>query len=171
MPDLDGCEAAQPAAHLRPWMSQFRYDHPDPARNVFVMMRFQDTSCMRNIVDGIKDALNPRGYHVIRADDRDYSGELWTNVQLCMIGSKLGVAVFEDLDKREHDSNIGIELGYMLALNRRCLILKEQRLPSLPIVIGHRLYRVFDAFDATSTTRQAVTDWIVRDVEGRNSAR
>jgi hypothetical protein len=120
---------------------------------------------MQDIVEAIRTALTPRGYHVIRADDRDYSGELWTNVELCIVGSGLGIAVFEDVDERHHDPNVGLELGYMLALNRRCLILKERRMASLPIVISHRLYRTFDVFDVSGTVSQSIHDWITRDLE------
>ncbi len=150
--------------HLEPHLRQFLADHPDPARNVFLMMRFLDSPQMRSIEESLRNALQERGFTAIRADDRDYTGELWTNVELCMVGSHLGVTVFEDIEQREFNPNISLELGYMLARRHRCLILKERRLPDLPTDVVHRLYKPFDAFNIEETVRAQVLRWIDVDL-------
>lgn len=150
--------------HLEPGLREFLADHPDYERNVFIMMRFLNTDQMRAIHRAIVEALARRGYSGIRADDRDYSGELWTNIELCMIGCKLGIAVFEDVEQRDFNPNVSLELGYMLGRQKRCLILKERRLPNLPADVIHRLYRPFDIFKIGESIDAEVGHWLDVDL-------
>lgn len=156
--DLTGVE------HLEPALREFIADHPDPDRNVFVMMRFRQNERMDAIHNTISTTLAGLNFHAIRADDRDYTGELWTNVQTCMTGSKFGIAVFEDIDDRDFNPNVSLELGYMLAARKRCLILKEQRLPTLPADVLHRLYKDFDMFRIQETISHQLDRWIRVDL-------
>ncbi len=156
--DLRGLE------HLEPALREFIADHPDPERSAFVMMRFRETEQMNSIHAAIRDTLEPLGFHAIRADDRDYTGELWTNVQVCMTGCSLGIAVFEDIDDRDFNPNVSLELGYMLARHKRCLILKERRLPALPADVVHRLYKDFDMFKIGETISHQVDRWLRIDL-------
>ena len=128
------------------------------------MMRFIDSPPMNRIHHAIRQALEERGFDPIRADDRDYTGELWTNIEVCMIGSRLGIAVFEDIEERQFNPNVSLELGYMLGRARRCLILKEERLPSLPADVIHRLYKTFDMFNIEESVRAEVLRWIDIDL-------
>lgn len=153
-------------AHLEPFLRAFLEDHPDPTKNVFVMMRFLETEQMRGVDEAIRRALRERDFHPVRADDRDYTGELWTNIEVCMTGCHLGIAVFEDIEQREFNPNVSLELGYMLGKRRRCLILKERRLPELPTDVIHRLYKPFDMFNIDNTVRAQVLRWIDVDLGG-----
>lgn len=159
--DLSGVE------HLAPSLSVFLDDHAEPSRNVFVMMRFDGTPQLAAIMRAIRDELATHGYAGVRADDRDYTGELWSNVQVYMHGCTLGIAVFEDIDVRTHNPNVALELGYMIGRQRRCLILKEQRLPQMPTDVVHRLYKPFDAFDIEQTVRNQVRTWVEVDLRNR----
>lgn len=150
--------------HLEPYLLTFLDDHPDPERSVFLMMRFRNSDQMRDIHETLTTSLGERGLQGIRADDRDYTGELWTNIEVCMAGSNLGIAVFEDIDERDFNPNVSLEVGYMLGRGKRCLILKEQRLPNLPTDLMHRLYKPFDAFDIASTVRAQVLRWVDVDL-------
>jgi hypothetical protein len=152
--------------HLAPFLQTFLEDHPDPTKNVFIMMRFFDSPQMRSIHKAINKALLERGYHGVRADDRDYSGELWTNIEVCMVSCQLGLAVFEDIEERYFNPNVSLELGYMLARGRRCLILKERRLPNIPTDVIHRLYKPFDMFNIHESVQAQVLRWIDVDLGG-----
>ncbi len=151
-------------AHLDRAFMSFLEEHPDPRRNVFVMMRFIDNPQMNKIYATIKSSLAVRGIHATRADDRDYTGELWSNIEVYLTCCHLGIAVFEDIEKRDFNPNVSLELGYMLGRRRRCLILKEQRLPNLPADVVHRLYKPFDMFDISTSVDQQVGRWIDVDL-------
>jgi hypothetical protein len=153
---------------MRAAADAFLSDHRDLSRNVFVMMRFSQTPQMLAITEAIRSTLRQRNYHAIRADDRDYTGDLWMNAELCARGCELGLAVLEDVHRQGHDLNIALELGFMRALQRRCLILREQTLPQLPTMLVHRFYRTFDMFDIEASIERSVSTWLEVDI--RDSA-
>lgn len=150
--------------HLEPHLREFLNDHPNPDRNVFVMMRFLRSDQLDQAHAAIRDTLAPKGFHAVRADDRDYTGELWSNVEVYMTGCKYGIAIFEDIESRDFNPNVSLELGYMLGRRKRCLILKEQRLPDLPADVVHRLYKPFDMFNITDSVSREVARWVDVDL-------
>jgi hypothetical protein len=151
-------------SHLEPSLRQFLDDHPNPDRNVFVMMRFMQTDQMGEIYSAIRDTSASYGFHVVRADDRDYTGELWSNIEVYMTCCHYGVAVFEDIDRRDFNPNVSLELGYMLGRRKRTLILREKRLPDLPADVVHRLYKPFDMFAISESVSREVRRWIEVDL-------
>jgi hypothetical protein len=150
--------------HLEPHLREFLQDHPDPDKNVFVMMRFQPTAQLEQVHATIKESLAARGFHAVRADDRDYTGELWSNIEVYMACSRFGIAVFEAIDAQDFNPNVSLELGYMLGRRKRVLILKEQRLPNLPADVVHRLYKPFDMFNIESSVAREVGRWVDVDL-------
>jgi hypothetical protein len=151
-------------AHLEPHLRDFLNDHPDPDKNVFVMMRFLTSPQLDEVHASIRDTLATRGFHAVRADDRDYTGELWSNIEVYMTCCRLGIAVFEDIESRDFNPNVSLELGYMLGRRKRCLILKEQRLPDLPADVVHRLYKPFDMFNVGVSVSREVARWVDVDL-------
>ncbi|GIG22715.1 hypothetical protein Cch01nite_34390 [Cellulomonas chitinilytica] len=139
----------------------YRAHHPEPT--VLLLMRFGGSAVLRGIDAGVRSAGARFGRDVVRADDRDYTGELWANVALCLHNSDLVVAVLEEIDGR-CDANVMVELGFALSSGRRCLILVEHRRPALPTVLRHRLTREFDAYDVPGSVQTQVEDWFRRDL-------
>ena len=153
--------------HLEAPLQSFLTDHPRHDRNVFVMMRFAPHAQLNETYRAVKDTLASRGFDATRADERDYTGELWTNIQTYIHGSKYGIAIFEDFaGVREFNPNVSLELGYMVARQKRTLILKEQTLPSIPTDVMHRLYRPFDIFNIETSVESEVGKWVDVDLQG-----
>lgn len=150
--------------HFSRFFFAFLKDHPDIGRNVFLMMRFKTGIQYDEIHAAIQDQLKPYGLSVLRADDKDYTGDLWENVCLYMLGSSYGVAVFEEIDSREFNPSVALELGFMLAHNKRCLILKDRRMSQMPTDIVGKLYKEFDTYRITETVEVALKSW-VHDIE------
>lgn len=150
--------------HLVPYLRQFMGDHPVYDRNVFIIMRFSDRPEIRQIHASIKAALADYGLRGIRADDRDYTGELWSNVEVYLTGCKYGIAVFEDAQDANYNPNVGLELGYMIGRRKRTLILKDRDLPSLHADVLHRLYSAFDMNDIDGSIRREVGRWVGVDL-------
>src|SRR4051794_33263445 len=128
------------------------------------MMRFLQSQQLNDIYEAIKSAFASRGFHAVRADDRDFTGELWSNIEVYMACCNLGVAVFEDIEQRDFNPNVSLELGYMLGRRKRCLLLKEQRLPNLPADVVHRLYKPFDMFDISTSITREILRWVDVDL-------
>lgn len=132
--------------------------------NVFVMMRYRSAGEYRLIEDAIREALAQFGLTARLAKDRALVEDLWRNVELYMLHSRYGVAVFEVIDEHEFNPNISLELGYMYALRRRCLLLKDRRMPRVPTDVGGRIYRDFDALDLPASVSRQVSEWCERDL-------
>ena len=152
-------EASRKDAHRA-----YRRDHPRPT--TLLLMRFDNTPTMRGIDAGVRAAAGRHGRDVVRADDRDYTGELWTNVALCMHHSDLVIAVLDQVEKSDCDANVMVELGFALAAGLRCLILVERRLHEVPAVLRHRLAYTFDALELPGSIDRQVDDWLARNKEG-----
>jgi len=150
--------------HYARFMPAFLRDHPHPEANVLLMMRFRTGVQYAAVTTALRENFANYGLHVLRADDKDYTGDLWENVCLYVLGSRFGVAVFEEIDEREFNPNIALELGFMLALNKRCLILKDQRMPRLPTDIIGKLYKEFDTYAIPETVAIAISSW-ARDMD------
>lgn len=150
--------------HLEPYLRNFLEDHPAPSRNVFIMMRFSATDQMKQIHDAIVAGLAEHGMNAVRADDRDYTGELWSNIEVYLTGCQYGIAVFEDIEQRDYNPNVSLELGYLMGRAKRTLLLKEKRLPNMPSDVVHRLYKEFDGYDIENSVKREVGTWITRDL-------
>ncbi len=138
--------------------AHFLRDHPEPKDNVFLVMRLDPSPLRTRMQSMVRAAAQDAGCTAIRADDADYSGELWTNVKVCMDNSSLAVAIFDDEDR--HAENLAVELGYLFARDTPCLILREQRLGPPVAMLAHRLHTRFDALDLEGTLIPALHDWL-----------
>ena len=81
-----------------------------------------------------------------------------------MMGCKYAVCVFEEIDEREFNPNVGIEYGFLRAMNRQVLLLKEQRVPTMPTDMIGKMYRSFDSYKITHSLLQQLGLWAERDL-------
>jgi hypothetical protein len=103
--------------------------------SVFVMMRFPDARTMspdklvmlEAIFKTIRDELARYGLNARRADDKTYATDrqLWDNLCVYMLGCKYGLAVLEDRSGDELNPNVTLEYGFMRALGRDAVLVKE----------------------------------------------
>src|SRR5689334_24260216 len=92
------------------------FDHPNSRANVFLMMRFRESAQYRELHEVLRAELDHYGLHLLRADDKSYADWLWASVEAYMAACDFGIAVFEQIDDRDFNPNVSLELGYMLAL-------------------------------------------------------
>lgn len=147
--------------YLSPYVAALLKDAPEYEQNIFIIMRFVPAPPMEAIYDVICSSLVRMGLRPLRADHKSYHHELWSNVCTYMIGCSKALVVFEDIELREFNPNVALEFGFMRALNKPCLILKEKRLPKPPTdIIGH-LWKEFDSFKPGETIPQQIRKWLV----------
>lgn len=124
---------------LVPILRGFLADH-EFDRNVFGMTRFP-TEGSANPPDPVRDALEiarrvcaAHGLELHLASDRQLHDDLWMNVAAHMWASRYGIGFFEDLAKppRGLNYNLTTEVGSMLITGRRCCLLKDPSIESLP---------------------------------------
>lgn len=124
------------------------------------MVRFRDSEHYKKISKVIGEILREYSLRLIRADFKHYHDELWGNVQHCMDQSDYGIAVFEQINEQVTSPNVSLELGYMFARKKKCLLLKEKSVVQLQAdLLGH-LCRVFDADRIEETVGAELRNWL-----------
>lgn len=129
-------------------------------RSVFVMMRFRNTTESSVMRETIRASLKDADLTAYFADELSLADDLWDNVCTYMCGCRFGVAVVEEIEERSFNPNVAIEIGFMQALQRKVLVLKDRRVPMLPTDLAGRLYREFDSYNLAPTVRQAIGSWV-----------
>jgi len=150
--------------HVPPEIQQsirdFRLDHPDPRKVAFLMMKYGKTKAHENIVEGIKQALAPQGIVALRADAKDYHADLYPNILTYLHGCGFGIAVFERIEQEEFNPNVSLEVGYMIALEKRVCLLKDRTLPKLHTDLVSKLYKEFDPQDPIASIPPVLKKWM-----------
>ena len=141
-------------------LQQFGSDHPRPKEAAFLMMRFATTKAHQQIVSAIRAALAKYNLRVLRADDKQYHDDLFSNIQTYMHGCGFGIAVYERIEQDDFNPNVSLEVGYMSALGKPVLLLKDKTLRVLQTDLIGRLYRVFDPLDPEGTIPAPVEKWL-----------
>jgi len=125
----------------------------------FIMMPFSTSGPTEALRQYVQYALARYGVITTRADDKAYSEDLWENIKIYMHAADFGIAIYEQIDSKNYNPDVSIEVGYMMALGTPTCLLKEKRLPHLPTDIAGRLYYEFDIFDPKDSIAAAINKW------------
>jgi hypothetical protein len=146
-------------AHLHESLQRFFDDNGD-GPTAFVMMKFGQTQAHSAILAAIRSVLEGWGVRALRADDREYHPDIFSNIQTYMHGCTFGIAVFERLEGDDFNPNVSLEVGYMQALQKRTCLLKDKTLKSLNTDLVGKLYRSFDTQNSTHTIPPVLDGWL-----------
>jgi hypothetical protein len=141
-------------------IDRLRTKYPDPKKLGFLVMRFTKAKPFDNIVQTIRQTAEAHGLAVIRADEHEFHSDLWGNVRTFLHGCGFGIAVYERIDTDEHNANVGLEVGYLMAMNKPVLLLKDKNLKSIQSDLAGKLYKQFDPHDAQGTIPDMLTKWL-----------
>jgi nucleoside 2-deoxyribosyltransferase len=147
-------------AYLENCLSKFSEDNVDFRKNLFLIMRFQNQNPFPEIVATIRRVCDTHGLKALRADDREYTDDVWDNVMTYMYGCSSAIAVFDQINYREFNPNVALEVGFMLAQRKPVLLLKDTAIPALPTDIVGKRYRPFDTYDPIITIPPQIGKWI-----------
>jgi hypothetical protein len=96
------------------------------------MTKFDDKNVrLTEILSELRTILKRYGYNPFRADDKMYLADrdMWNNVCVYMLCCKQGIALLENHSRQEYNPNVAIEYGFMRALNKRTLLLRDSGFP------------------------------------------
>jgi hypothetical protein len=141
-------------------IDRFRERYPDPKRTGFLIMRFAAEKPYARIVDAIRETAKEHQLTVLRADDHEFHTDLLSNVRTYLHCCGFGIAVYDRIKTDEPNANVGLEVGYCMAMNKPVLLLKDQTIPKLQTDLAGRLYRDFDAHDPIGTIPGQLTKWL-----------
>jgi hypothetical protein len=157
---LVGLELPSEHHYLEIFLQQFHQDHPEFEKNVFLIMRFQDQPPFENILRAIQDTCGKLNLKVLRADNKEYTDDLWDNVMTYMYGCKSAIAVFDQINYREFNPNVAMEVGFLLSQCKKVLLLKDLAIPVMPTDIAGKIYRPFNTHDPRGTIPPQIEKWV-----------
>ncbi|MGH2828622.1 MAG: hypothetical protein ACRDKF_16805 [Actinomycetota bacterium] len=150
---------------LREFADEYSFD-----LSVFGMTRFPDEQedekgpdPVQSALDVAKDVCEKHGLKFHLADDQAFSDDLWTNVAGHMWASRYGIAFFENRRERGVNYNLTMEVGSMLMTGRRCALLKDTSVKTLPTDLVGKIYKKIDLNDLDSVAKQ-LHSWIRDDL-------
>lgn len=141
-------------------LDRLRERYPDPKKLGFLVMRFTAAKPFERIVAVIKETVAKHGLAVVRADEAEYHADLWGNVRTHLHGCGFGIAVYERIDTEEPNANVGLEVGYLMAMNKPVLLLKDKTVKTLHSDLAGKLYKPFDPHDPEGTIPNQLTRWL-----------
>jgi hypothetical protein len=153
-------EASPFPTELAESLKRFRKEHSDSSKCAFIMMRFGTTRAHSEIVQSIRDALGSHEIMALRADDKDYHDDLFWNILTYIYGCDFGIAVFERIEQEEFNPNVSLEVGYMMALRKPVLLLKDRTLKNLNTDLVGKLYKTFDPQSISESVAPQLQRWL-----------
>ena len=139
---------------------RLRAKYPDPKKLGFLVMRFTKGKAFEAIVAAIKETAAKYHLSIVRADEHGFHADLWGNVRTFLHGCSFGIAVYERIEEEEPNANVGLEVGYLLAMNKPIMLLKERTVKTLQADLMGKLYKEFDAHDPAGSIPQQLIAWL-----------
>jgi hypothetical protein len=127
---------------------------PDMHKLGFLIMRFDAIKPYHRIVDTIKQTGQKLGVEIVRADEHEFHADLWGNVRTFLHGCSFGIAVYERIKSEEPNANVGLEVGYLMAMGKPVLLLKDESLETIQTDLAGKLYKPFNVHDPQTSHRQ-----------------
>lgn len=146
--------------YIEPFLHNFLEDNPDTEKNIFLVVRFKAEAPFPEIVEAVRNACAAKGLNVLRADDKEYTDDLWDNVLTYLYGCDHAIAIFDQINYREFNPNIALEVGFLLAQCKRVLLLKDIAIPVMPADIVGKIYRNFNTYKAAETIPPQINKWL-----------
>lgn len=125
---------------------------------IFVIMPFREE--LNKVYEIIKDIFASKGYSAIRADEKEFTNDLWENVRVYLECCNVAVAVFDKNDQDNYNPNVAIEVGYMLSKGNKVCLLKDKKLPKLSSDLISKMYKEYDSDDVEGTLPEQLELWI-----------
>lgn len=138
--------------------------------NVFCMTRFprdeQDTEYLdpvQEVIPAAREVLEQHGLTLHVASDRQLDDDLYGNIAAHMWACRYGIGLFEDRAGRGLNHNMVIEVGSMVITGRRCALLKDKTIDTMPTdFVGH-IYKPVDFADISEVSA-ALHGWAAKDL-------
>ena len=149
-----------PSPEIAVSLDRLRERYPNYRRCGFLIMRFAATKPHAQIVAAINETARRHDLSILRADGHEFHADLLSNIKTYLHGCSFGVAIYDRIRTDEPNANVGFEVGYMIAMNKPVLLLKDETLPQLPADLTGRLYKGFDPHDPERTIPPQLEKWL-----------
>jgi hypothetical protein len=133
-------------------------------QNVMLITRFpkDPEDHFATLIEKLREVVMAHGLTLQVASDRMAEDTLWANVVTYMWACKYAI-VLMDTAEGVLNSNVLIEIGGMLMTGRRCAILRDKSVPTMPSdLVGH-IYKPTDLRDHDASVGE-IHKWIRDDL-------
>ena len=145
---------------LGKFIEAFREDYPTKQKTAFIIMQFGTTKVHSALVTVVKGILKKHNIIGLRADDKEYSDDLFSNIRTYMHCADFGISIFERITEDNFNPNVSLEVGYMMGLGKSVCLLKDQTLKNLHTDLVGKLYKPFDPLDVEKTLPTQLEKWL-----------
>jgi nucleoside 2-deoxyribosyltransferase len=139
---------------------KFRKDHPESLRVAFFMTKFSNKKPYIDIFTILKQIYLDNGITLLRADDKIYHPDLYTNIETYMHSCGSGIAFFDTMEKEDFNPNVAFEAGYMMSLKKPVCLLKNELNKNLQSDLMGKIYITLNPFDIEESIKDDVTKWL-----------
>jgi hypothetical protein len=161
-----------------PWHSRHRtalgpfFKDGDYDSSVFLMTKFPDGDSepdekLQCIINLVCTGLLERGLRPRLATGARFHDWLWDEVELHLLGCATGVAIVEDRYRPELNPNVAMEWGWMRAMGKRVLFLRERSFAHGRADIGGLRAWNFDWDAPEAGIRTALTEYFGLSVKNK----
>ena len=132
---------------------------PAGAKTVFIMQS-GNSKLHVDIVTAIKNALDRHDFIGLRADDRKFMDDPFSNTKTYMHSCDFGIAIFDHMAEEELDPKVALELGYMMGLGKDVLLLRDKILAQSTTDLTGTQYKFFDADNLVASIPSQIEEWL-----------
>ena len=129
-------------------------------KTAFIIMKFSDDERFKRALGVIKNKLAEYNIVGIRADEQQFAHTIWENIKVYMDNADYGIAIAESVEDQYINSNVSVEIGYMLALKKKVCLLKEKSLDKLHSDFAGIIYNEFDMDNVEGTLPETLEKWM-----------
>lgn len=129
-------------------------------KTAFIIMKFSEDERFKKALEIIKSKLTEYDIVGIRADEQQFASTIWENIKVYMDNADYGIAIAESVEDQYINSNVSVEIGYMLALKKKVCLLKEKSLDKLHSDFAGIIYNEFDIDDVEGTLPITLEKWM-----------
>ena len=135
-------------------------EDPNPGTpEIFVCIRYGEQP-WRELFLAIQDVSKQYGFIAHIASERWFEPDLWPNTEQHLRVCRYAIVVIDVGDGQEISPNVALEAGYLLAMGKAFLILREKQCTTTMVNLEAKLYRSFDYWNITGTVKPAVSSWL-----------
>ena len=129
-------------------------------KTAFIIMKFSKDERFNKAFEIIKSKLAEYDIVGIRADEQQFARTIWENIKVYMDNADYGIAIAESIEDQYINSNVSVEIGYMLALKKKVCLLKEKSLDKLHSDFAGIIYNEFDIDNVEESLPKTLEKWI-----------
>jgi nucleoside 2-deoxyribosyltransferase len=139
----------------------FKKDYPGNKKTAFLIMQFTKSKPHDALIKAITEVLLEFDIICLRADHKEYSDDLFSNIKTYMHCCDFGIAIYESIKQNDINPNVSLEVGYMMALNKKVCLLKDESIQGLMSDLAGKLYKPIDMFDIENSIKEHLTKWLI----------